>query len=523
MGLFESKEKKAARFYALAMRHDGNELEYLQKAIALGSVHAKEGLAKYFFRFYPKDKQIQQQAKVLMEEAEQAGVNIDHAVFAQICEKCGDLTKADAEWEKAMRGSMSAEAQLACGNYMMYRHGKEKDKLLIAEKMLCRAYEDGNHVFFRTLAELYEEIAEYPRAAAMYRKAALDGDSHCMYITGLYYLQGKGVQADPIEAAHWVKRAADKNNRDAMLMLAKMHIQGIGADKHVDEGIAMLEKLAGYNFMPAIEYLAEYFYAKGTDDEKAEKYARVGKYYDNKRCTLIEALLNLYERIPDSYYYWGLETLQKMAEEGDELAVYEWEKWEKYHKETTVDLFERGISENNEELIREAAKHRYPEAAKYLLKKLREKTEQNPRYFTIGDARHAVRWFYICVDEKSALPIDDFLALEHDIGRMALGLVERKNYDEALELVDNKYLKNDFLCLYTKAVAYGHTHVSRELALDYFMDAFRHPEANTEEKSSYKANLTFYWQLSFLSMGETWLKSDKATYYMQEVKKATQN
>ena len=45
-------------------------------------------------------------------------------------------------------------------------------------------------------------------------------------------------------------------------------------------------------------------------------------------------------------------------------------------------------------------------------------------------------------------------------------------------------------------------------------------EANTEEKSSYKANLTFYWQLSFLSMGETWLKSDKATYYMQEVKKA---
>ena len=231
-------------------------------------------------------------------------------------------------------------------------------------------------------------------------------------------------------------------------------------------------------------------------------------------------MLNLYERVEDSNYYSGLETLQEMTEAGDELAVYEWEKWEKYHKETTVDLFEKGLAEDNEELIREAAKHRYPEAAKYLLKKLREKTEQNPRYFTIGDARHAVRWFYICVDEKSALPIDDFLALEHDIGRMALGLVERKNYDEALELVDNKYLKNDFLCLYSKAVAYGHTHVSWELALDYFLDAFRHPEANTEEKSSYKANLTFYWQLSFLSMGETWLKSDKATYYMQEVKKA---
>ena len=520
MGLFESKKKKAARFYALSLQHDRNELEYLQKAIAIGSNPAKEGLAKYFFRYYPKDKQIQQQAKVLMEEAERAGVNIDHATFAQICEKCGDISKADEQWEKAMHGSLSAEAQLACGNFLMNWHGKEKDKLLIAEEMLCKAHDAGIRVNFRKVAQLYEAIELYPRAFAMYHKAAKQGSADCQYKTGLYYLQGKGVQADTVQAVYWIKEAADNTDWDAECLLAKMYIQGIGVDKQVDEGIAMLEKLAGYKFLPAIEYLAEYLYTTGTDDEKAENYACIGKNSDSKRCELINALLNLYERVEDSNYYSGLETLQEMTEAGDELAVYEWEKWEKYHKETTVDLFEKGLAEDNEELIREAAKHRYPEAAKYLLKKLREKTEQNPRYFTIGDARHAVRWFYICVDEKSALPIDDFLALEHDIGRMALGLVERKNYDEALELVDNKYLKNDFLCLYSKAVAYGHTHVSWELALDYFLDAFRHPEANTEEKSSYKANLTFYWQLSFLSMGETWLKSDKATYYMQEVKKA---
>lgn len=480
MGLFESKEKKAARFYALSLQHDRNELEYLQKAIALGSNHAKEGLAKYYFTYYPRDKQIQQQAKVLMEEAERAGVNIDHATFAQICEKCGDIAKADEQWEKAMHGSLSAEAQLACGNFLMNWHGKEKDKLLIAEEMLCRAYEEGNHVFFRTLAELYEGIELYPRAAAMYRKAALDGDSHCMYITGLCYLQGKGVQADPVEAAHWMKRAADENNRDAMYMLAKMYIQGIGVDKHVGEGIAMLEKLAGYYYMPAIEYLAEYLYAKGTDDEKAEKYAHIGKYYDSKRCTLIEALLNLYERIPDSYYYWGLKTVQEMAEAGDELAVYEWGKWEKYHKETTVDLFEKGLAENNEKLIEEAAKHRYPEAAKYMLKKLREKVEIDPSVFNWGYAEDVNAWYVVCLSEKVERP-DDLQFFVPYIGKVANALITFGFYKQAYELTDYKYLKKDFNCLYARAISYAKKHPDDEFGIGYFDEAINHPDAKKPE------------------------------------------
>ena len=163
MGLFESKEKKAARFYALSLQHDRNELEYLQKAIALGSNPAKEGLAKYFFRYYPKDKQIQQQAKVLMEEAERAGVNIDHATFAQICEKCGDISKADEQWEKAMHGSLSAEAQLACGNFLMNWHGKEKDKLLshnVNDIISDKEFKQRNDICNVKISELEKEIEE---------------------------------------------------------------------------------------------------------------------------------------------------------------------------------------------------------------------------------------------------------------------------------------------------------------------------------------------------------------------------
>ena len=89
----------------------------------------------------------------------------------------------------------------------------------------------------RAEREAYAAMSESERTALRQKqstlRAAEAGDAAAQYEVGTWYFHGRnGERVDYSRAHQWFKRAADKNNAEALSMLAVMYVTGRGVQKN---------------------------------------------------------------------------------------------------------------------------------------------------------------------------------------------------------------------------------------------------------------------------------------------------
>jgi TPR repeat protein len=86
----------------------------------------------------------------------------------------------------------------------------------------------------REAAEAYNR-GDFPGVLRACKAEAEAGDASCQNWLGILYSEGKGVKADPAEAVHWFRRAAEHGHGVAAFNLARALESGHGVKKDPEE------------------------------------------------------------------------------------------------------------------------------------------------------------------------------------------------------------------------------------------------------------------------------------------------
>src|SRR5699024_1163001 len=124
-----------------------------------------------------------------------------------------DFDKAHEHFEKAIENG-HAEAIFRVAS--AYRHGTlnyEKD--LFEARRLMEVAAEKDHVKAQSaLAHMLTNgeggSVDHATALMWFKKAAALGDKLAQNDVGIFYLRGKGVEADPAKGIEWLTRAAEQ-------------------------------------------------------------------------------------------------------------------------------------------------------------------------------------------------------------------------------------------------------------------------------------------------------------------------
>ena len=143
------------------------------------------------------------------------------------------------------------------------------------------------------------------------RNAALHGDAAAAYEIGVRFAEGRGVQANPEEAARWYERAASKGIALAQFRYASMLEKGHGVKKDLAEARRLYLAAATRGNAKAMHNLAV-LYAEGIDGRPdyatAEQWFRKAAAYG----------------ISDSQYNLGVLTARGLGTAKDMAESYKW-------------------------------------------------------------------------------------------------------------------------------------------------------------------------------------------------------
>ena len=90
-------------------------------------------------------------------------------------------------------------------------------------------------------------MADDLEAVKWYRKAAEKNNPEAMVSIGVCYHLGKGVEKNLKEAVKWFRKAADLGNDDAMRNLGRCYEKGEGVEKNIDQAVYWYKKGADKN------------------------------------------------------------------------------------------------------------------------------------------------------------------------------------------------------------------------------------------------------------------------------------
>jgi TPR repeat protein len=126
---------------------------------------------------------------------------------------------------------------------------------------LLRKGADAGHAPSQVmLGEILDSSEFDEEAAAMYRKAALQGDADGQFRLGTLYSLGEGVKKDVAEAFRLIKAAADQGHKQATNVMAHSYLKaqlGIPESERESEQSLRWVKAAVVNdYLPAIDALA---------------------------------------------------------------------------------------------------------------------------------------------------------------------------------------------------------------------------------------------------------------------------
>ncbi len=118
--------------------------------------------------------------------------------------------------------------------------------------------------------ELGAHVTQDPvEAAVWYRKAADRGLARAQHSLGVLYESGTGVPLDPATAAQWYRKAADQGFAPAQFSLGFCYEHGKGVPQDFGQAIAWYEKAAQQNNSDAMMNLA-FLYHNGQGVTKDE-------------------------------------------------------------------------------------------------------------------------------------------------------------------------------------------------------------------------------------------------------------
>lgn len=130
--------------------------------------------------------------------------------------------------------------------------GKAAEKLPEAQRMVAECYRQGKGV-----------NANAVQAFQQYLGAAAKGNAEAQYEVSRCYEEGDGVDKDLVQAVVWLKKAAQQNHVDAQFALGMCYENGTCMDKNMEMATKLYQKAAEQG-------LAQAQYCLGTCYEKGE-------------------------------------------------------------------------------------------------------------------------------------------------------------------------------------------------------------------------------------------------------------
>lgn len=122
-------------------------------------------------------------------------------------------------------------------------------------------------------AEAYKK-GDYAGVLAACKPAAEAGDASCQNFLGILYAEGKGVKADPAEAARWFRRAAEQGNGYAALNLGIAYQEGEGVPKDIAQAEKWLRQAAEQGIPQGQLLLGAIIFGVHKDPHEAAKWFR---------------------------------------------------------------------------------------------------------------------------------------------------------------------------------------------------------------------------------------------------------
>jgi localization factor PodJL len=143
------------------------------------------------------------------------------------------------------------------------------------------------------------------------RSAAVAGDGPAAYEIALRYSDGRGVPADPTEAARWYERAAAKGLAPAEFRYASLLEKGVGVKKNLGQARRLYLAAAAKGHAKAMHNLAV-LYAEGIDGKP--NYATAVKWFTKAA----------QHGIADSQYNLGVLCARGLGTEKNLEEAYKW-------------------------------------------------------------------------------------------------------------------------------------------------------------------------------------------------------
>lgn len=140
-----------------------------------------------------------------------------------------------------------------------------------------KAVEQGNEEAITELMQLYKEErggASDSEVVALYRKAVEMNNSEAMYLLGISYALGKGVEQDDELTIEWYTKAARAGNADAMYILGYSYEYACGVDADGNKAIYWYEKAATAGNAAAMYAVGNICNAQGDVDSAVYWYKR---------------------------------------------------------------------------------------------------------------------------------------------------------------------------------------------------------------------------------------------------------
>ena len=117
------------------------------------------------------------------------------------------------------------------------------------------------------------EAKEFRRSLQLLEPLAQDGNPEAQYRLAIQYQAGLGVVPNPLQAYHWMRRAADQDHDLALHGLGIMYLFGECVAKDEREAAAWLQKAADRGLPGSMAALAD-MYEQGIGVEKNPEKAK---------------------------------------------------------------------------------------------------------------------------------------------------------------------------------------------------------------------------------------------------------
>lgn len=101
------------------------------------------------------------------------------------------------------------------------------------------------------------------------------------YYIGEYYYNGDGVPQNYEESVKWFKRAASKNDDQALIKLGDCYFKGIGTQTDYQKAIECYEKVSSYFTYESMEHLAYVYYKMSVQSNNIEYIEKALKYLND--------------------------------------------------------------------------------------------------------------------------------------------------------------------------------------------------------------------------------------------------